>query len=132
MFEGKLTKILSFLALISSIFLMFYIIFFWHIWDSTVILTFILSTIISFLAFHFSKLMLFREIPDSDHLNHEPPEASKVSGIKVTLLFILILSILAFPIIILFIAPRLYLVIALGIVCGASISNLLISKSRCK
>ena len=130
MFEGKLTKILSFLALISSIFLMFYIIFFWHIWDSTVILAFILSTIISFLAFHFSKLMLFREIPD--YLNHEPPETSKVSGIKVILLFILILSILAFPIIILFIAPRLFLAIALGIVCGASISNLLISKSRCK
>ena len=130
MFEGKLTKILSFLALISSTFLMFYIIFFWHIWDSTVILAFILSTIISFLAFHFSKLMLFREIPD--YLNHEPPETSKVSGIKVILLFILILSILAFPIIILFIAPRLFLAIALGIVCGASISNLLISKSRCK
>jgi len=126
--EGKFSIIFNFILLTSSLFLMFYIVLFWHIWEYTVILSFIMSTIISFFVFHFLKLILLKDTLNSEYGIHH--EDSEVSGKKVLLLFIFILLILVFPIVILFVIPRLFLVIALGIVCGASISNLLTLQSE--
>jgi hypothetical protein len=122
---GKFRLLFDILILISSTLVLF-ILFVWS-WDYLIILTYIISTLVSFLCFYYLKLVLLKNLSSNtmEHTEvHEPVGRSK--GRQTLLLFVVLLSLLATPIIILFLIPGLWLIILNGIVSGVSISELIL------
>ncbi len=129
--DNKLHVIFNAIVLAASILTMLFIIVAWNILDSSVVLSYILSTIISLLVFHQLKIGLLKS--DSSHTEtietDFPPNSGKRNTI---LLFVSIVLILVIPLIILLILPRFWLMILNGIVAGATISELLLYIQKIK
>jgi hypothetical protein len=123
---GKLRMIFNAIILVFSILATLIIIIAWRIFDFSVIMSYILSTIVSLFIFHQLKVGLLQ----SSSYNAEQPVQMRFPlgfGKKHSLLlFTFIALILATPLIILFIIPHLWLVVLNGMVSGATISELVL------
>lgn len=124
---GRLRLFFNAVILILSVSLMLIIVLVWRTFDYLVILGYLVSILVSSLGLYFMKVAL-REVYLSD--TFEPVESQQPSsGLmrkQTFLLLVVLLSILATPLIILFFFPRLGLVILNGIVAGAAVSDLLL------
>lgn len=113
--------ILNLLMLFSCVSFLLFITVVWDIWDSSVFIAFLSSSMLSFVAFHSLKLMLLKDVHKSGTDEESSNEPTRKSAF---LIFTLILLIVVVPIFVLFLIPRLGLPILNGVVCGASLSNL--------
>lgn len=119
----NLGLIFNFLILLSSISLFLFIIIVWCIWDSSVLIAFFSSLIFSFICFHSLKLALLKNVPKTEMEEESLEEHTRKSAL---LVFIAILLIIMVPIVVLFLIPRLGLLVMDGIIGGASMSNLVL------
>lgn len=118
----NLGLIFNFLILFSSVSLFLFVIIVWCIWDYSVLTAFLSSLIFSFICFHSLKLALMKHTPKTE----VEDESEKPTRKNALLVFIAILLIIMIPIVVLFLIPRLGLLVMDGIICGASMSNIVL------
>lgn len=120
---GKSRLAFNIVILILSISFMFLIGFVWRILDQYSMLSYIVSTLVSFSVFYFLKLALRRSSSSEDA---EPDTTIQSPGSlrQTFLLLVILLSILATPLALLYFFSYLWIVILDGIVSGAVVSDL--------
>lgn len=117
--EGKYLLINLFI-LLSSIAFILIVIFAWGVLDYLLLSVFLLSSMLTFICFHLLKLTLLKRVLKTG-LSEEYSEDQRRMSLT---LFLLILLFILLPIICVFVVPRFGLFVINGVVCGASISNL--------
>lgn len=128
---GRLRLFFNAIILVLSVSFIFFLVLVWGIRDYNVMLSYVISTAVSFVGIYFLKLALLR-IGSSSTLKPTEAHNSEVgSGRRETVLSIAaLLSILATPLIVLFFAPNLWLLVMDGIVSGAVVSDLALYYSQ--
>uniref|UniRef100_A0A7C4VW43 Uncharacterized protein n=1 Tax=Fervidobacterium pennivorans TaxID=93466 RepID=A0A7C4VW43_FERPE len=118
--EKEKSYFISLLMLFSSVAFIMVVIFAWGILDYLFVSVFLLSSILTFLCFHFLKLALIKKVSGAGASGDSFEEQKQTS----LALFLVILLILITPIVCVFLIPQFGLFVMDGVVCGASISNI--------
>jgi len=118
---GRLRLLFNVLVLVLSVSLTLFIVSM-SVQSYLIILTYLASTLVSFVCLLCLKLVLLGVL--SFNVGKGSDYGSGGSGRYTTLWFILIMLIFAMPLIIVFLIPYLWLIILNGMAAGASISDL--------
>ena len=124
---GKFRLYFNVIVLLLSVSSLFFVVLVWRILEFDILLSYILSTFVSFFCLYYLKHALLKRHSSGVA---EPIEVEKVgndSGRRETVqLLIVLLSILIVPMVILFFVPRLWFLVLAGIVSGAAASDLVL------
>lgn len=118
--KGKSYLLINLFMLSSSLAFILIVIFAWGVLDYLLLSVFLFSSILTFLCFHLLKLTLLKRVSETG-LSEESSEEQKRMSLAI---FLLILLIIILPIVCIFVIPQFGLFVINGVVCGASISNL--------
>jgi hypothetical protein len=128
--DDKLRLLFNAIILASSILIILFLTIAWQVVDFSAILSYILSTLVTLLLFHQLKVRLLKG--NTSH-TEEPIEMRFPLDLRKSqtfLLFLVVALVMATPLIILFLVPRLWLVILDGIVSGATLSEIVLYLHR--
>ena len=123
--DEKLRVVFNAIILVSSFLAVLFIIIVWKILDFSVIMSYIISTFVSLLAFHQLKVQLLKGHSSNLEESIQIRDPSDAQNRQTLLLFVFLALILATPLIILFLIPRLWLIILNGMVSGVTLSELI-------
>jgi len=118
-FTGKPYLFINLVMLSSSVIFCFIVVFAWGVLDYLLIAVFSLSSLLTFVYFHSLKILIERKLRVG--VSEGLPEENKQTSLA---LFLAILLTIVIPVIIMLVIPYIGLFVINGIICGASISNL--------